>query len=181
MRKRPVLSVEGVSLQWGEGAKPLRAFPKPWLVPSPREGTINITAIPGVGNAMGNGDRLFLPIALGLLSSNAVPTLLHVAYTAGFVPYDFAPDSDDLDDACPDFEEIRVLAEGVKAHAALQVLKNTRLARGAGGGSIAIDGLSQSFSGGRFAEEIKDLAGDVAQALAVAKKFTGGGLSMMTA
>jgi hypothetical protein len=126
-----------------------------------REGPLNIAALLNGGSATINTSLLMLPLAVGVMSRAAVPLLLHVNYTAGFLPYSFNPDTDDLGTACPDFENIHIVADGVRALTAIKILTNTRFAKGAGGGSIAVDGISQTHAPGRFAQEIATLGEDV--------------------
>ncbi|HEY0076806.1 MAG TPA: hypothetical protein VGB77_22170 [Abditibacteriaceae bacterium] len=175
LKKRPVVSIQGAALRWSSEAQgQLWRFPQDWMAPEARLGHIHIVALYGSGVARVNNGTLMLPILGGMMRSNAVPLLFSVAYTAGFLPYDFNPDEDDLNDACPDFEEINMVAAGVKALAALKILKNTRFAKGAGGGSVAIDGISQTHQAGRFQQEIADLTKDVKDAKDSLKEFTGG-------
>lgn len=181
LRKRPVLSIQSAGLRWGSAPLEgdLLKFPADYITPMAREGTLTIMALFG-GKAMLRGDGvLMLPVLGAIMRGAAVPALLAINYTAGFLPRTFNPDTDDIDDACPDFEEIRVVAHGVRSLAALMVMKKVRLAKGAGGGNIAIDGISQNHQAGRFAQEIQDMADDVAKAKTTLTGAMGGNFSFM--
>ncbi len=175
LRKRPIVSVQGASLSWGNTVQgKLLEFPQDWMGADSRLGNLQIMAVFGSGTLRINNGLLMLPVLGAIMQSGAVPLLFCIHYTAGFLPYDFNPDTDDLDEACPDFENIRMVAAGVKALTALKVLKNTRFAKGAGGGAVAIDGISQTHQAGRFADEIQTLADDVKNAKTALKEFMGG-------
>ncbi|RYX84225.1 hypothetical protein EON83_11050 [bacterium] len=178
LTKRPVLSIESAGLHWGawQNSNFLWKFPKGWTMPEARLGYVHIAPAWGGGAASGQGGILTIPLAYTGIGTRgqAMPILLAINYTAGFVPYEFNADTDDLHDACPDFEQIRIVAEGVRSLAALKILKQTRFAKGAGGGSIAIDGISQTHANNRFADEIKEMAADVDAAKAVLKESMSG-------
>lgn len=175
LRKRPVVSVQGASLSWGNATQgKLLEFPQNWMGADSRLGYLQIMAVFGGGTMRFNNGLLMLPVLGAIMRSDAIPLLFCVSYTAGFLPYDFNPDNDDLDEACPDFENIRMVAAGIKGLASLKILKNTRFAKGAGGGAVSIDGISQTHQSGRFADEIQDLANDVKNAKDSLKEFMGG-------
>lgn len=182
LRKRPVLSIQGAGLRFGAvpGKGDLITFPRGWMAPEARLGYLHVGALIGGGAGSFNGQMLLLPMLGSVLARGVVPVFLRIDYSAGFLPREFNAQTDDLDDACPDFEEIRLVAEGVRSLAALKILKHTRFAKGAGGGNIAIDGISQNHTPGRFAQEIADLASDVENAK-IALKGAFGGIDFMFA
>lgn len=167
LRKRPVQNVWRAGIRYGNESTYIAVldFPNGWINQQARLGVLEVQAIVG-GGSMGPTDSLLiLPMLSGAVSGGGVmPLIFSCDYTAGFLPSDFDPETDDLDEACPDYN-IYELARAVRMQATAHMLRSVRRSVGAGGGSIAMEGLSQSWDSSRFSEEIKDYEEQVKEIL----------------
>ena len=154
LRWRPLVELHSVEVGWGQGSQPaiIRKFDPNWINRKARLGILDVAMF--FGNS-GYTPQAILPhFALGLSAhmaqSGHMAGAVRVSYTAGLLPLDFDPESDSPYDVSPDFN-CEPLLGLVRAKAALLVLEAVQDAVGAGGGSISMDGLSESFDAQRFA------------------------------
>ncbi len=160
--RRPIQSVQRVAIRYGQGPDVFEAveYPRNWISFEGRLGVVNV--IPIVGSATyGAGAMILLPMTGGPIHRASLPSLVTVDYTAGFLPDDFHPETEDPYDASPDYDVTQLL-KAVRLGACIAVLKACERAIGAGGGSIGMFGLSESFVAGRFATETKSYSDDIA-------------------
>lgn len=155
-QRRPIVSVERVAVRYGQApGQVLEAveYPANWIS---WEGPIGkVSIVPIMGSATyGAGALILLPITGGAMRRDAVPSLVTVDYTAGYLPRDFDRDADDPYDASPENDPTALL-RAVRYLTTIGMLQNLSRAMGAGGGSIGMYGLSESFNPGRFEQEIQ--------------------------
>ena len=158
MRKRPIISVSQASLRYGNTYDVLAAatFPQPWVTPQARIGVLHILPLLGNNSSISAGSLLLLPLISSVMPGNlTVPLIFSIDYTAGFLPIDFDPDTDDAYSAAPDFP-VKNLLRGVKYMAAANVLRAVRRAIAPGGGSLNMGGAGQSWSANMFGPDIED-------------------------
>jgi hypothetical protein len=163
VRKRPVVSVERVALRYGQGEphEVLEAvsYPTSWISFDSVMGLVYV--IPVMGSVhYGSGAMLLLSVTGGAVRRDILPSFVTVDYTAGYLPKTFNAQTDDPYDASFNHDVIETLLQAVREYSAMLVLQNAERSIGAGGGSIAMYGLSESFTGDRFtrAKEGYDLS-----------------------
>lgn len=171
MRKRPVVSVARAGIRVGNQAESIgeAEFPEGWITPQAKLGVVHILPILGTSGA-GVATMIVIPVVLGFMPGSAsIPGVFSIDYTAGYFPLSFNPETDDPADACPDFN-IGYLLRAVRLRAAANVLRSLGRAVSPGGGSIGMDGFSQSWGGDRFGSDIKDYD---EQAQSIITEFSG--------
>lgn len=165
LRRRPVVTIKRAGIRYGNDQNYLAVmdYPQGWINQQARLGILHVQAVVGAGSmqSTGSGSLLLLPmIQTGFHRGETMPLIFSVEYTAGYLPADFDPETDSLATACPDYS-IHDLARAVRYHATANMLRSMRRSVGAGGGSIAMDGLSQSWDSNRFSAEIEDYENQV--------------------
>lgn len=151
LRRKPIVTVEKIVLQWGT----LRYYvmPHEWQLKEKTLGKVHIQPLYGSGSTVTSTLNLVM-LGATVNGSSAVPGLLSIDYTAGYFPADFDANNDDPYDYYIGYE-FGPLLRAVRMKAAASTLMSLQRAVGAGGGSISMDGFSQSFQGGRFQNEIE--------------------------
>ena len=169
LKHRPVVSVEALKLRYGQLGTPSIAlnFPDQWKIIDYRLGLVHIIPIIGVGAYAAATLAILTVAGANLANTNTLPNVIAVDYTAGFLPKDFDAETDDPLIASP-FEDVRPYLACVRYIAAAKVLRKLNRTLTMTGGSISIDGLSQSKQPNALqgyiddyekqAKELKDLA-----------------------
>lgn len=173
LRRRPVRDVSAVALRYGGGdiqtSYTILRFPEQWIIADHRLGAVNIQPLYGAAGIVA-GTLSVAMMGHGLMNRAAQNLAVCVNYTAGYLPSNFNAEEDDALDATYQEHDLRDLLRGVRMSAACNVLRALNRTVGAGGGSIGMDGLSQSFTGNRFANEIMEYQREVA---AVKSRYIG--------
>ena len=164
LRWRPVLSVERVALRFGTQAPNVwREFDGGMINHRSRLGIIHVMSIFTRGSS--STQPIVLPhFNMAFINGGTVPGVLAIDYTAGMVPRNFNVMTDNIDDAAPDFP-IRALVKLIRLRAAASVLSKVVDALGAGGGSIAMEGLSESYDSSQIARRQQAYEISIAAAL----------------
>ena len=127
LRRRPVLSIEGIRLAFNETTHVL-TIPSGWWQVNKQMGVVSILPIGTAVIAEGSG-LWFLPLLDGHRAWNVIPQFVHIDYTAGY--------ADGAND--PRLGEMRGMLARDAAAAVLEGLQ------GMVPNSVSIDGLSQPF------------------------------------
>jgi hypothetical protein len=159
LRRRPVVSVEAVKLQYGSvtsSTTPVVAFPEDWYYVNREMGVLYIVPLTGLKSQ--EASQLILLPMLGVAGAvtGIIPMIFRVNYTAGYLPrtFDAATDAPRSANGSPDVDPTPLL-RGIRYKAASDVLRSAERAVGAGGYSIAREGLSQSFPSVKFSQAIE--------------------------
>jgi hypothetical protein len=158
VRHRPLQTVHKIALQYGgmSGSAPYNILevPEQWVTWDGATGCIYVQPLYGAAGGTVAGTLSLALLGQGLNNRHVTPQAVSVKYTAGLLPRNFDVKTMDPYAESPDFE-IRDIIQCIRYLAAASMLTTLGMAIGAGGGSISIDGLSESFQANRFAGEIK--------------------------
>lgn len=163
LRRRPVVSVERAGLRAGGTGGQMFAFaefPQGWIIPQARLGVMHVMPILGMGSMSGDS-FLMLPLLMGVLPQHkTIPALFAIDYTAGFFPREFDPDEDDAGALAQEWGSADLdplpLLKAVRFMACADALRSLRRVIAPGGGSISTEGITQSWSDGRFNMDVED-------------------------
>lgn len=150
-KRRPVQSVQDVRFAYGQSQPvSIMTVPEAWQVANHLAGIINIQPVIGVGLAQSAGMAL-MPLVSGNLMTLKQPIacIVHMDYTAGFLPANFNPYTDDPWDANPD-QDVAPLLQAVSCRAAAKLLLRAAVANDSDAGSLNVDGASESVPPGRL-------------------------------
>jgi hypothetical protein len=162
LRWRPVVGIDKVEFRFGNSRQSqIRQFSPSWISRRARLGLVHVMAFYGTQDTNSTTTAGILPhwqTSAGLSLSGSMgghlPSMVAVDYTSGLLPRDFNALTTDPNDACPNWP-VRAVLDIVKMMAAHKALRGLQDALGAGGGSVGMDGLSESFSENRFGARIQ--------------------------
>ena len=159
LRRRPVQSVERVRIKYGHGSDAVNVIdmPSAWLEYDSEMGVLNIVPLVGMTTEQA-GALLLLPVfGTGLRNFPTIPKIVHIDYTAGFLPSDWVVTDEGADPMIdsPD-HDVTELLKCVRYLATVDMLRKVQRAVSAGGGSISLDGLSRSQNTAKFKQELDD-------------------------
>ena len=146
LRRHPVQSVESVMVRYG-ASEPMVALttPEQWNVANHADAVLNILPLIGI-SSMQATTLLLMPVlghAQGNRNRDRIPQIVTVNYTAGYLPSNFDPETDDPFLSNPD-QDVRGLLEAVEYLAAARLLTTFSPAMDARGGSLSMNGFSES-------------------------------------
>lgn len=131
LREFPVISVEGVSVEWPSGTQVIE-FPSDWIQLRADAGQVNIVPTSGtLSQTLLTAGGSFLPLVAS--GRDFVPNVIRVQYTAGFAEGEVPI-------------EIRDLIGKYAAFGPLNIAGDLIVGAGIASKSVSIDGLSQSIN-----------------------------------
>jgi hypothetical protein len=156
VRHRPLIEIDRVVLRYGQTLDAVKALnlPEQWQIKNRKLGIVHIVPIIGLGPFATSSLTLLAVAGANLAGHNNIPNIVTIDYTAGFLPRDFNVETDDPTTACR-FEDMRPILAAVRFNATARVLTRMQRAVSLTGGTISIDGVSQSIQPGFFDSYIK--------------------------